>query len=95
MTSTPRPHDPASPTRVAALALGLALSMSTLADAAIEGTQVTEMQGGSGMFYQFGKSVSISGDQAAIGSSFGGAVSIRERNTGGPDAWGEVASITH
>ena len=46
---------------------------------------------------QLGTSVSISGDTVAAGGIYAGplgsgAVSVSERNLGGPDAWGESAS---
>ena len=48
------------------------------------------------MSTDFGVSVAISGDTAAVGAgngNYGGAVYVFERNSGGPQAWGEVKKL--
>lgn len=64
--------------------------------------QVAKLTAANGGAYQCFGSVSINGDTAIVGRSFGewecygaqGAVYIYQRNQGGPDAWGQTDMLT-
>jgi len=54
--------------------------------------KITANDGASGD--TFGRSVSISGDNAIVGARFHGAAYIFHKDQGGPDNWGQMAKIT-